>query len=103
MQNEAFYDCFKNRVVFSDILFCDKNILIHLQVEKKRRQEVMRHFLKGAAVVVVVIIIDMIVHIVCNMHGIDLSSVPHSALSALFAVLFYQRLIKNEKNNDEQK
>ena len=58
----------------------------------------MKHFLKGAAVMTVVMIVNMIIHIVCNMHGVDLNSVVTGTVSAASAMLIYHGLIKNEKN-----
>lgn len=62
----------------------------------------MKHFLKGAAVVMAVIIVNMIVNIVCNMHGIDLNATGQSTVSAVCAMLIYRRLIINEKKKDDQ-
>lgn len=57
----------------------------------------MNHLLKGAVITVVVILVNLVIHIVCNMHGIDLDSVVTGPVSAVSAMLLYQGWIRNEK------
>ena len=63
----------------------------------------LKHFLKGVVVMVIVMVVNIIINIVCNMNGIDLNSTWQVFVSALFALLLYQGLIKKEKNEDNQK
>lgn len=71
----------------------------------ERKQEVMKHFVKGAVVVVgvtfVMMIMNIIVNIVCNRNGIDLNSTAMSMVStfigALSGMMIYDRWIKDEK------
>lgn len=62
----------------------------------------MTHVLKGAAVVAAVMIVNMIVHVICNMNGVDLDSTVTGTVSAVSAMLIYNGWIKNEKNKDDQ-
>ena len=65
----------------------------------ERKQEIMKHFLKGTAVVVVVtivmMIINIIINIICNKNGIDLNSTAMSMLSTFIggysAIWIYQK------------
>ena len=68
----------------------------------ERKQETMKHLLKGAAVAAVVLITLMIISIFCNMHDIHLDQTATGTISAVCAMLFYHGLIKNEKNKDDE-
>lgn len=61
----------------------------------------MKHFLKGAAVVAIVLVISLVIHVFCNMKGINLDQTVTSIVSAMLAVLLYHILIKNEKNKED--
>lgn len=61
----------------------------------------MKHFLKGAAAVAIVLVISLVIHIFCNMKGINLDQTVTSIVSAMLAVLVYHLLIKNEKNKED--
>lgn len=61
----------------------------------------MKHFLKGAAAVAIVLVISLVIHVFCNMKGINLDQTVTSIVSAMFAVLVYHILIKNEKNKED--
>lgn len=71
----------------------------------ERKQETMKHFLKGAVVVagvtIVIMIINIIVNIVCNRNGIDLNATAMSMMSTFIGVLsgmlIYDKWIKDEK------
>ncbi len=60
----------------------------------------MKHFLKGAAVTAVVLIVSLVIHVFCNMKGIQLNQVTTGTMSAICAMFLYQGLIRNEKNNE---
>ena len=60
----------------------------------------MKHFFKGAAAVVITMTVNMIVHMICNMHGIDLNSTVTTIVSVFCAILIYQGLIRNDKNKE---
>ncbi|MCI8513291.1 MAG: hypothetical protein HFI93_01470 [Lachnospiraceae bacterium] len=60
----------------------------------------MKHFLKAVAAVAIVLVISMAIHVVCEMKGIELDTVMTTIVSASFATLIYQGLIKNEKNKE---
>ncbi len=62
----------------------------------------MKNLLKGVAVMVVIIIVLMVIHVLCNMNGIELDPVPTGTVSAVGAMLIYQGLTKNEENKDDQ-
>ncbi len=61
----------------------------------------MKHFLKGAAAVAIVLVISLVIHVFCNMKGINLDQTVTSIVSAMLAVLVYRILIKNEKNKED--
>ena len=61
----------------------------------------MKHFLKGAAVVAIVLVISLVIHVFCNMKGINLDQTVTSIVSAMLAVLVYHILIKIEKNKED--
>ena len=61
----------------------------------------MKHFLKGAAAVDIVLVISLVIHVFCNMKGINLDQTVTSIVSAMLAVLVYHILIKNEKNKED--
>ncbi len=60
----------------------------------------MKHFIKGAAVTVVVLVVLMVIHVICNINGINLEPVPMGVISAICAMWIYQGLIRNEKNKE---
>lgn len=62
----------------------------------------MNHLLKGVAVMAVVLFVNLIIHVFCNMHGINLDSTVTGTMSAVCALFIYQGLIRNEKNKDAQ-
>lgn len=66
----------------------------------ERKQEAMKHLLKGAAVAAVVLIALMVISIFCNMHDIHLDQTATGTIAAVCAMLFYHGLIKNEKKDD---
>ena len=57
----------------------------------------MKHLLKGAAITVAILIVLMIIHVFCNMKGIQLDTVMTGSTSAACAMLIYHGLTKNEK------
>lgn len=61
----------------------------------------MKHFLKGAAAMAIVLVISLVIHVFCNMKGINLDQTVTSIVSAMLAVLLYHILIKNEKNKED--
>ncbi len=61
----------------------------------------MKHFLKGAAAMAIVLVISLVIHVFCNMKGINLDQTVTSIVSAMLAVLVYHILIKNEKNKED--
>lgn len=84
------------------------SLVYYLAVNKsimERKQEVMKHFIKGAVVVVGITIVMMIIHIiiniVCSKNGIDLNSTAMSMVStfigAMSGMFIYDRWIKDEK------
>lgn len=62
----------------------------------------MKNFLKGAAVTAIIIIVSMAVHIFCNIHNINLDPIITGPTSSVCAMIIYNGLTKNEKNNDDQ-
>ncbi|MCI9447374.1 MAG: hypothetical protein HFH36_08270 [Lachnospiraceae bacterium] len=68
----------------------------------ERKQEAMKHLLKGAAVAAVVLIALMIINMFCNMHDIHLDQTATGTISAVCAMLFYRGLIRNEQNKDDR-
>lgn len=62
----------------------------------------MKHFLKGAAVTVVIMIVLIVVNIICNMNGHELNSVSTSVVASIGGMFIYDRLIRNEKEKDNQ-
>ena len=67
----------------------------------ERKQEDMKHLLKGVAVAVVVLVALMVINMFCNMHDIHLDQTATGTTSAVCAMLFYHGLIRNEKNKDD--
>ena len=67
----------------------------------ERKQEDMKHLLKGAAVEVVVLVALMVINMFCNMHDIHLDQTATGTISAVCAMLFYRGLIRNEKNKND--
>ncbi len=61
----------------------------------------MKHFLKGAAAMAIVLVISLVIHVFCNMKGINLDQTVTSIVSAMLAVLVYHILIKNEKKKED--
>lgn len=61
----------------------------------------MKHFLKGAAAMAIVLVISLVIHVFCNMKGINLDQTVTSIVSAMLAILVYHILIKNEKNKED--
>ena len=61
----------------------------------------MKHLLKGAAVTAIIMIVLMVIHIFCNMHGIDLDPLMTGPASAVCAMFIYNGLIKKEKTEKE--
>ena len=49
----------------------------------ERKQEDMKHLLKGAAVAAVVLVALMVINMFCNMHGIHLDQTATGATSAV--------------------
>lgn len=62
----------------------------------------MKHFLKGAVAIAITMIVNIIVHVICNMHGIDLNSIVTTVVSTICAILIYQGLTRNENINAEK-
>ncbi len=80
------------------------SLVYYLVVNKfilERKQEAMKHLLKGTAVAAVVLIALMIINMFCNMHDIHLDQTATGTISAICAMLFYHGLIRNEKNKDD--
>ena len=67
----------------------------------ERKQEDMKHLLKGAAVAAVVLVALIVINMFCNMHDIHLDQTATGATSAVCAMLFYHGLIRNEKSKDD--
>ena len=57
----------------------------------------MKRFLKAAAALVIIMIIDIIIHVICNLNGVELNSFVTTFAAALCAILLYHLLIRNEK------
>ena len=68
----------------------------------ERKQEAMKHLLKGAAVAAVVLIVLMAINIFCNMHDIHLDQTVTGTVSAVGAMLFYHGLIRNDNSKDDR-
>ena len=60
----------------------------------------MKNIIKGIVVVAVITIVSLVIHVFCNMHGVDLNSTATGTVSALCALLLYQGLTRNEKNKE---
>ena len=59
----------------------------------------MKHFLKGTAAVVIAMIIDIIIHVICNMQGMELGPVAEpfmTALTVICALVIYHMWTRNE-------
>ena len=67
----------------------------------ERKQEDMKHLLKGAAVAAVVLVALMAINMLCNMYDIHLDQTATGTISAVCAMLFYHGLIRNEKSKDD--
>lgn len=52
----------------------------------------MKHFLKGAAAVIIVLIANIIIHVFCNLQGIQLDSIITTTVSTICAIWIYRRL-----------
>ena len=68
----------------------------------RRKEIVMKHFLKGVASVVIVLVILFVIRLICNMNGIELNTVSTGTISADSAMLIYHGLIRKEDNKDNQ-
>ena len=89
------------KTVLKELLF---SLVYYFAVHKfilERKQEAMKHLLKGAAVAAVVLVALMVINMFCNMHGIHLDQTATGATSAVCAMLFYHGLIRNEKSKDD--
>ena len=87
--------------VLKELLF---SLIYYFAVNKlilERKQEAMKHLLKGAAVAAVVLVALIVINMFCNMHDIHLDQTATGATSAVCAMLFYHGLIRNEKNKDD--
>lgn len=64
----------------------------------------MKHFLKGAAAVAIVMTGLILIHIFCNMKGLDLdpNNIGEILLASSFATLIYEALLRKEKNKDDK-
>lgn len=67
----------------------------------ERKQEVMKHLSKGAVVAAVVLVALMGINMFCNMNDIHLNQTVTGTVAAICAMLFYQGLIRNEKNKED--
>jgi len=67
----------------------------------ERKQEAMKHLLKGAAVAVAVLVALMVINMFCNMYDIHLDQTATGTTSAVCAMLIYRGLIRNEKSKDD--
>ena len=79
--------------VLKELLF---SLVYYSAVHKfifERKQEDMKHLLKGAVVLVALMAINMF----CNMYDIHLDQTATGTISAVCAMLFYHGLIRNEK------
>lgn len=81
------------------MLSLSKNLLL------ERKDEVMKHFLKGAAAVAITMIISVLIHVFFNMRGIDLNRYVNNYAEILLltslATLIYHVLTRNEKNKND--
>ena len=87
--------------ILKELLF---SLVYYFAVNKfilERKQEAMRHLLKGAAVAAVVLVVLMVINMFCNMHNIHLDQTATGTISAVCAMLFYHGLIRNEKSKDD--
>ncbi len=87
--------------VLKELLF---SLIYYFAVHKfilERKQEDMKHLLKGAAVAAVVLVALMVTNMFCNMHDIHLDQRATGTISAVCAMLFYRGLIRNEKSKDD--
>ncbi len=87
--------------VLKELLF---SLVYYFAVNKfilERKQEAMKHLLKGAAVAAVVLVALMVINMFCNMHDIHLDQTATGTISAVCAMLFYHGLIRNEKSKDD--
>lgn len=100
-KNALIHESGRFMTVLKELLFS----LVYYSIVNKfileRKQEAMRHLLKGAAVAAMVLIALMIINIFCNMHDIHLDQTATGTTSAVCAMLFYHGLIRNEKNKDD--
>ena len=83
--------------VLKELLF---SLIYYFAVHKfilERKQEDMKHLLKGAAVAITILIVLIIINMFCNMRGIDLDWTSKGVVTAVCAMLIYRGLIKNEK------
>ncbi len=62
----------------------------------------MKNSFKAVVVGAGVIIMNMIIHIVCNMNGIELDSVVTGSTSAVLSMFIYQAWIRSEKTKEDQ-
>ena len=87
--------------VLKELLF---SLVYYFAVNKfilERKQEDMKHLLKGAAVAAVVLVALMIINMFCNMYDIHLDQTATGTISAVCAMLFYHGLIRKEKSKDD--
>ena len=88
--------------VLKELLF---SLVYYFAVNKfilERKQEDMKHLLKGAAVAAVILVALMIINMFCNMHDIHLDQTATGTISAVCAMLFYHELIRKEKSKDDE-
>lgn len=56
----------------------------------------MKRCFKGAAITAAILIVFMLIHIFCNMHGINLDAVSNSAVTAVCLMLIYRSLTEKK-------
>lgn len=95
--NQGIFDCFGRMDVFSGIVFCGKQNTLRKSSYQERKDEVMKHVLKGAAILAGVMVVHIIINVICNMNGVELNSTVMSMLSTVCAILIYNEWIKKEK------
>ena len=58
----------------------------------------MKRFLKGAAAFAISMIVNIIIHVICNMNGVDLNdSIGTTMVTVICTLLIYHGLTRNEK------
>ncbi len=100
-KNALIHELGHSMTVLKELLF---SLVYYFVVHKfilERKQEAMKHLLKGAAVAAVVLVALMVINMFCNMYDIHLDQTATGTISAVCAMLFYRGLVRNEKSKDD--